>query len=225
MAAGIERFEDLVPDSTGHHVDHQVGVAVVGRGCVFKVEIRWCGAVHDVEQMDIMTRLPKFSSDERAHQSATEAMNSHGLAFDDRNSKVAVCLSALRKADGRRYLDVLPANVMSILEKYEAAFTSGDKEQLDALIHDDCKFYPHVGGAVMTTGDIMAFAGMGAVTTQSHRILFETDEVGVGHSISHFANGSTSEAVLAFYRYKDGKIIHVETGATPLSDDYKLIGQ
>ena len=80
---------------------------------------------------------------------------------------------------------------MSILAQYEAAFESGDKEQLDAIIHDDCKFYPHVGGAVMTKGDIMAFAGMGAVRSESHRILFENDEVGVGHSIAHFANGST----------------------------------
>ena len=114
---------------------------------------------------------------------------------------------------------------MSILAQYETAFESGDKEQLDAIIHDDCKFYPHVGGAVMTKGDIMAFAGEGDVRSESHRILFENDEVGVGHSIAHFANGSTSEAVLAFYRFKDGKIVHVETGATPLSDDYKLIGQ
>ena len=114
---------------------------------------------------------------------------------------------------------------MSILAQYEAAFDSGDKEQLDAIIHDECKFYPHVGGAVVTKGDIMAFAGTGAVRSESHRILFDNDEVGVGHSIAHFANGSTSEAVLAFYRFKDGKIVHVETGATPLSDDYKLIGQ
>jgi ketosteroid isomerase-like protein len=114
---------------------------------------------------------------------------------------------------------------MSILAKYETAFESGDKEQLDAVIHDDCKFYPHVGGAVMTKSDIMAFAGTGAVRTESHRILFENEEVGVAHSIAHFANGSTSEAVLAFYRFQDGKIIHVETGATPLSDDYQLIGQ
>ena len=80
---------------------------------------------------------------------------------------------------------------MSILAQYEAAFESGDKEQLDAIIHDECKFYPHVGGAVMTKGDIMAFAGTGAVRSESHRILFENDEVGVGHSIAHFANGST----------------------------------
>jgi hypothetical protein len=114
---------------------------------------------------------------------------------------------------------------MSILAKYEEAFESGKKEDLDAIIHDDCKFIPHVGGAVMSKSDIMAFAGTGAVRTEAHRILFENDEVGVGHSIAHFANGSTSEAVLAFYRFENGKIIHVETGATPLSDDYKVIGQ
>jgi len=77
----------------------------------------------------------------------------------------------------------------------------------------------------MSKSDIMAFAGTGAVRTESHRILFENDEVGVAHSIAHFANGSTSEAVLAFYRFKDGQIIHVETGATPISDDYTVIGQ
>jgi ketosteroid isomerase-like protein len=114
---------------------------------------------------------------------------------------------------------------MSILAKYQQAFETGDRDLLDEVIHDDCKFYPHVGGAVMSKADIMAFAGTDAVRTEANRILFENDEVGVEHSIAHFANGSTSEAVLAFYRFQDGKIIHVETGATPLSDDYTLIGQ
>ena len=77
----------------------------------------------------------------------------------------------------------------------------------------------------MTKTDIMGFAGMGALQTETHPVMIENDEDAVGHSIAHFANGSTSEAVLAFYRFKDGKIIHVETGATPLSDDYKLVGQ
>ena len=54
--------------------------------------------------------------------------------------------------------------------------------------------------------------------------MYENDEIGVAHSIVHFANGSTSEAVLSFMRFKDGQIISMETGATPLSDDYKLIG-
>jgi len=29
---------------------------------------------------------------------------------------------------------------------------------------------------------------------------------------------------LTFNRFKDGKLIQSETGATPLSDDYQLIG-
>jgi len=114
---------------------------------------------------------------------------------------------------------------MSILAKYETAFQSGDTDLLNELIHEDCKFDSHVGGAVMIKSDIMDFAGSGAVRTDSHRILYENDEVGVDRSIAHFANGSTSEAVLVFYRFEDGQIIHVETGATPLSDDYTLVGQ
>ena len=79
----------------------------------------------------------------------------------------------------------------------------------------------------MTLGksDLLGFAGGGnAPTSENDRILFENDEVGVAHSVVHFANDSDSEAVLSFMRFKDGKIISMETGATPLSDDYKLVG-
>ena len=114
---------------------------------------------------------------------------------------------------------------MSILERYHQAFETGNKELIDEVVHDDCKFYPHVGGAVMTKNDIMAFAGSGMVRTEEIRILYENDEVGVDHCLAHFANGSTSEAVLTFYEFSEGKIIRVETGATPLSEDYQLIGQ
>ncbi|MEJ6529967.1 MAG: hypothetical protein QNL81_00135 [Euryarchaeota archaeon] len=54
--------------------------------------------------------------------------------------------------------------------------------------------------------------------------MFENDEVGVAHSIVHFANDSDSEAVMSFMRFKDGQIISMETGATPLSEDYVLVG-
>ena len=72
--------------------------------------------------------------------------------------------------------------------------------------------------------DILAISSMKMATVENNRILYENDEVGVDHGIVHFANGSTSEAVLSFYRFKDGMIVSVETGATPLSDDYNLIG-
>ena len=49
--------------------------------------------------------------------------------------------------------------------------------------------------------------------------------MGVAHSIVHFSNGSASEAVMSFMTFKDGKILSMETGATPLSDDYKLVAK
>jgi ketosteroid isomerase-like protein len=113
---------------------------------------------------------------------------------------------------------------MSILAAYQAAFESGDVNALESIIHDDFTFTPHVGDMVMKKKDILAFAGNDSVSTEGHRVLFENDEVGVEHAIAHFANGSTSEAVLSFHRFKDGKIFSTETGATPLSDDYVLIG-
>ena len=102
---------------------------------------------------------------------------------------------------------------MSIITAYNEAWKNGDKEALDALVHEDFVFNPHVGGHTMGKSDIMQFAGSGHVTSENDRILFENEEVGVAHSIVHFANDSDSEAVLSFMRFKDGQIISMETGA------------
>ena len=114
---------------------------------------------------------------------------------------------------------------MSIIAAYNEAWDNGDVDALENIIHDDCVFNPHVGGITMSKSDILGFVSGGSPPKGEHqRILFENDEVGVAHSIVHFANDSDSEAVMSFMRFKDGKIILMETGATPLSDDYKLVG-
>ena len=113
---------------------------------------------------------------------------------------------------------------MSIIAAYNEAWDNGDVDALAEIIHDEFVFTPHVGGVTMGKSDIMGFAGANAVTSEGNRILFENADVGVAHSVVHFANGSTSEAVLSFMRFKDGKIISMETGATPLSEDYRLVG-
>ena len=46
-------------------------------------------------------------------------------------------------------------------------------------------------------------------------MLFENNEVGFEHSFVSFNDGN-KEAVMTFYKFKDGKIIHQETGATKL---------
>ena len=125
----------------------------------------------------------------------------------------------------RIYTPVMRVGFMSIIAAYNEAWEKGDTEALNALVHEEFVFNPHVGGMTMGKSDIMQFAGSGHVTSENDRILFENEEVGVAHSIVHFANDSDSEAVLSFMRFKDGQIISMETGATPLSDNYKLVGQ
>lgn len=113
---------------------------------------------------------------------------------------------------------------MSIITAYNEAWKTGNLELLGELIHDDFVFNPHVGGVTMSKSDMMGFAGNDSVRSENDRVLFENDDVGMAHSVIHFANGSTSEAVMSFIRFKDGKIMSMETGATPLSDDYNLVG-
>lgn len=113
---------------------------------------------------------------------------------------------------------------MGIISDYHAAFEAGNKDEMEKILHDEYVFIPHVGNAKMTKQDMLGILGSGMATIENNRILYENDEIGVDHSVAHFANGSTSEAVLTFYQFKDGQIFRVETGATPLSDDYNLIG-
>ena len=116
------------------------------------------------------------------------------------------------------------ARIMSIITVYYNAWDNGDVDALAEILDDEFVFNPHVGGVTMGKSDLLGFAASAAASSEGNRILFENDEVGVAHSVVHFANGSTSEAVLSFMRFKDGKIASMETGATPLSDDYRLVG-
>ena len=56
----------------------------------------------------------------------------------------------------------------------------------------------------------------GDINRSKVRVLFENDKVGVEHSFVTFHDGNT-EAVMAVFKYKDGKIISLETGATKIS--------
>ena len=51
------------------------------------------------------------------------------------------------------------------------------------------------------------------INDDKSRIVYENDEIGIHHSFVTFKDGNT-HAVMAVYKYKDGKIISLETGAT-----------
>ena len=105
---------------------------------------------------------------------------------------------------------------MSMLEKYTKAINNKDESTMNELLHDDFKFTMHKSGNTIGKADVIKWAMSGDINQDKVRIVYENDQVGVHHSIVTFNDGNV-EAVMAVYKYKDGKIISLETGATKLS--------
>ena len=104
---------------------------------------------------------------------------------------------------------------MSILEKYSAAIKNKDEAMMNDLLHDDFKFTMHKSGNVLGKGDVIKWAKSGDINQDKVRVVYENDEVGVHHSFVTFDDGNV-EAVMAVYKYDNGKIVSLETGATPM---------
>ena len=104
---------------------------------------------------------------------------------------------------------------MSILAKYNAAMEAKDEAAMNELLHDDYKFTMHASGNVLEKADVIKWAMSGDIKRDKIRVIFENDEIGVEHSIVSFSDGNT-EAVMAVFKYQDGKMISLETGATKI---------
>ena len=105
---------------------------------------------------------------------------------------------------------------MSILEKYTIAINNKDESTMNELLHNDFKFTMHKSGNTLGKTDVIKWAMSGDINQDKVRVVYENDEIGVHHSVVTFNDGNV-EAVMAVYKYKDGKIISLETGATKLS--------
>ena len=104
---------------------------------------------------------------------------------------------------------------MSMLEKYTNAIDNKDESTMNEILHDDFKFTMHKSGNTLGKGDVIKWAMSGDIKQDKSRVVYENDEVGVHHAFVTFDDGNV-EAVMAVYRYKDGKIMSLETGATPM---------
>ena len=105
---------------------------------------------------------------------------------------------------------------MSLLAKMDAAMEAKDEAAMNEILHDDYKFTMHASGNILGKADVIKWAMSGDINQDKTRVVYENDEVGVHHSLVTFNDGNV-EAVMAVYRYKDGKIVSLETGATPIS--------
>ena len=104
---------------------------------------------------------------------------------------------------------------MSIINKMSKIVNDGDSAAAEQLIHDDYQFLMDSNGKKLGKSDVVKWVGMKDIHKENVRVLFENDEVGFEHSIVSFKDGN-KEAVMSYYKYKDGKVVHQETGATKL---------
>ena len=105
---------------------------------------------------------------------------------------------------------------MSIIEKMSKIVNDGDSAGAEQLIHDDYQFLMHSTGKSLTKKDVVGWVGMKDVKKSNVRVLFENNEVGFEHAMVTF-NDCNKEAVMTYYKFKDGKVAYQETGATKLS--------
>ena len=94
--------------------------------------------------------------------------------------------------------------------------TAKDEAAMNEIFHDDYKFTMHASGNVLSKADVIKWAMSGDINRDKVRVLYENDEIGVEHAFVSFNDGN-KEAVMAVYKYKDGKVVSLETGATKIS--------
>ena len=102
---------------------------------------------------------------------------------------------------------------MSILAKYNKVFQEKDEAGMNEILHDDYKFTMHSSGKVLSKSDVIAWVMSDDINREKVRVIYENDEIGVEHSFVTFKDGNV-QAVMAVLKYKDGKVIEFETGAT-----------
>ena len=107
---------------------------------------------------------------------------------------------------------------MSILEKWSKAIDERDIDGMSKLIHDNYEFTLHSAGKILGKQDVLDWVASDDINASKVRILYENDEVGVNHSVVEFKDGNV-QGVLAFFRFKDGKVFRQETGASNLPKD------
>jgi len=105
---------------------------------------------------------------------------------------------------------------VSILEKWAKAVDDRDISTMSELMHDDYEFTLHSAGKILYKQDVLDWVAMDDIVATNNRILYENDEIGVNHAVVTFKSDGNVQGVLAFFRFKNGKIYRQETGASNL---------
>jgi len=110
---------------------------------------------------------------------------------------------------------------MSLYQKLTNVMTDRDVESYAALFHEDAEIIFHKSGNKFTKSEwaTMVVDMMGNPKffndPSRSRCVYENDDIMVSHEFMSYPD-DTKEAVMLVAMKKDGQIIRMETGATPL---------
>lgn len=108
---------------------------------------------------------------------------------------------------------------MSVFKKVQSAIESCNAQMFSDLLDDDFEFVRHQTGTSMNKSDmdemIPEMMKNDVFKTESHRLIYENDDIMVEHYVMDFPDG-TREAIIGVNSLRNGKIIRLETGATPI---------
>jgi hypothetical protein len=103
---------------------------------------------------------------------------------------------------------------MSLIQKLIDAQDNQDLKAYNEVVSEDYVWVKHSTGEEIPRDELSKWLiSPDAPKTESCRIIYENNEIGVAHYFISFKDGSR-QAVLVVYIIKDGKIIRSETGAT-----------
>ena len=106
---------------------------------------------------------------------------------------------------------------MAFIENWLEAFNNRDRVALTELIDDEFVYVRHQSGNDITKEEmvnIWSKEGPRPVRRE-FRVIYENEDIAVTHQFMDFPSGAT-EAVMMVMLLRDGKLIKMETGATPM---------
>ena len=108
---------------------------------------------------------------------------------------------------------------MTIYDTYNKAMQESDLTAYLDLLHDDFTVTFHKSGNKFTKAEwaemVTGMMANDKFVQESARCVYENEDIMVEHSFMSYPDNSR-EAVMMVAMKQDGKIIHVETGATVL---------
>ncbi|WP_294229712.1 DUF4440 domain-containing protein [uncultured Shimia sp.] len=107
---------------------------------------------------------------------------------------------------------------MTFSTAWKEAFENRDRQSLNALIDDDFRYVRHQSGKDLNKSDIVDIwsASGPRPVRRDYRIVYENPDILVTHQFMDFPSGD-KESVMVIMLLTDGKLVRMETGATPVT--------